>query len=79
MRHGGAAVETADPGGPRSRAVMIEEHPNISLLKRLDFANLAGAADLFAEDFVWHFFNPRLPDVEGDYFGLIPVCIDQNP
>ena len=49
---------------------MSEEHPNVSLLKRLDFGNLADAADLFAEDFVWHFFNPRLPDVEGDYVGL---------
>ena len=22
-----------------------------------------------AEDFVWHFFNPRLPDLHGDYLG----------
>ena len=49
---------------------MSDEHPNVTLLKRLDFGNLAGAADLFAEDFVWHFFIPRLPDVEGDYVGL---------
>lgn len=49
---------------------MSKEHSNISLLKRLDLANIAGAADLFAEDFVWHFFNPRLPDVQGDYVGL---------
>jgi len=25
---------------------------------------------LIAEDFVWHFFNFRLPDLEGDYVGL---------
>lgn len=31
----------------------------MALLKRLDLGNL-----------VWHFFNPRLPDVEGDYTGL---------
>lgn len=49
---------------------MTDEHPNVALLKRVDFGNLAGAADLFAENFVWHFFNPRLPDVEGDYAGL---------
>lgn len=49
---------------------MTDEHPNIALLKRLDFGNLDDTADLFAENFVWHFFNPRLPDVEGDYFGL---------
>ena len=49
---------------------MTEEHANISLLKRLDLENLSGCADLFAEDFVWHFFNPQLPDVEGDYVGV---------
>lgn len=50
--------------------MMPQEHSNISLLKRLDLDNIAGAAGLFAEDFVWHFFNPRLPDVQGDYVGL---------
>ena len=49
---------------------MTEEHPNISLFKKLDLGNLGEASDLFAEDFVWHFFNPRLPDVEGDYVGV---------
>ena len=49
---------------------MTKEHPNVSLMKRLDPRNLAGAADLIADDFVWHFFNPRLPDIQGDYVGL---------
>ena len=49
---------------------MSEEHPNVSLLKRVDLGNLPSCADLFAEDFVWHFFNARLPDVEGDYVGV---------
>ena len=49
---------------------MTREHPNVSLLKRLDLGNIAGAAGLFAEDVVWHFFNPRLPDIQGDYVGL---------
>ncbi len=49
---------------------MSEEHPNVSLLKRVDLGNLASWADLFEEDFVWHFFNPRLPDVQGDYVGV---------
>ena len=31
---------------------MTEEHPNISLLKRLDLRNLAAAKDLMAEDVV---------------------------
>jgi len=49
---------------------MTEEHPNISLLKQLDLRNLGEASDLFAEDFVWHYFNSHLPDLEGDYVGL---------
>jgi hypothetical protein len=53
---------------------MTKEHPNVSLVKRFDPRNLAGAADLIADDFVWHFFNPRLPDVQGDYFGLTESC-----
>ncbi len=49
---------------------MSEEHPNVALLSRLDLRNLAGEADLFADDFVWHYFNPALPDVHGDYVGV---------
>ncbi len=49
---------------------MPQEHANISLLKRLDLTNISGCASLFSEDFVWHFFNPKLPELEGDYVGL---------
>lgn len=49
---------------------MAEEHANVSLLKRLDLRNLATAAGLFAPDVVWHYFNPNLPDMQGDYVGL---------
>ena len=49
---------------------MSEEHPNLSLMQRLDLRNLDSCADLFADDFVWHFFNPQLPDVQGDYVGV---------
>ena len=49
---------------------MTIEHSNVSLVKRLDPGNLAESADLFAENFVWHFFNPSLPKVQGDYVGL---------
>ena len=52
---------------------MAEEHANVSLLKRLDLRNIAAAADLFAQDVVWHFFNPLLPDVQGDYVGLTGI------
>jgi ketosteroid isomerase-like protein len=49
---------------------MTGEHPNVSLVKRFDAGDLAGSADLFARDFVWHFYNPRLPDLQGDYVGV---------
>ncbi|MEO9966663.1 MAG: nuclear transport factor 2 family protein [Reichenbachiella sp.] len=49
---------------------MNAEHPNISILKRFDPASPRTAADLLAEDFVWHYINPKLPEMQGDYFGL---------
>ena len=48
---------------------MAETHPNVALLSRFDPANVAGIADVLSEDFVWHFFNPRLTDLHGDYLG----------
>ncbi len=47
-----------------------EAHPNIAVLQRLDLSRLGEDADLFAGEFVWHFFNPRLPDLAGDYAGV---------
>lgn len=49
---------------------MTEPHPNLALLAKFDHTNLAGSADVLAEDVVWRFFNPRLPDLQGDYVGL---------
>ena len=49
---------------------MAETHPNVALLSRFDPANLAGMAEVLAEDFVWHFVNPQLTDIQGDYVGL---------
>lgn len=49
---------------------MTEDHANVALLKRLDLRNLAASAKLFAPDFVWHYVNPNLPDLEGDYVGV---------
>ena len=48
---------------------MTEPHPNLAILGRHNPANLAESADVFADDAVWHFFNPRLPDMQGDYVG----------
>lgn len=49
---------------------MTKEHPNISVLKRFDPRNIAGSADVLAEDVVFHYFNPKLPAMQGDYVGL---------
>ncbi len=49
---------------------MTEDHPNVALLKRLDLRNLAASKDLIADDVVWHYANPNLPDLSGDYVGL---------
>ena len=48
---------------------MAETHPNVALLSRFDPANVAETGDVLSEDFVWHFFNPSLPDLQGDHVG----------
>ena len=45
-------------------------HPNISLLGKLDIQNLDACTNIFADNFIWHYFNPRLPELEGDYRGI---------
>ncbi len=49
---------------------MNTEHPNIAVLQKFNPANVAQSADILAEDAVWHYFNPELPAMEGDYIGL---------
>ncbi|MEM9616960.1 MAG: nuclear transport factor 2 family protein [Pseudomonadota bacterium] len=49
---------------------MTDEHPNLTVLSKLDICDLNASAVLFSDDFVWHYFNPKLPDVEGDYVGV---------
>lgn len=49
---------------------MDNDHPNIRVLNDLDITDLASARDLFTEDVVWHYSNPNMPDVQGDYVGL---------
>ena len=48
---------------------MSELHPNIALLSRFDPGNMAASAELFAEDVVFHYFNPNLPELQGDHVG----------
>ncbi|WP_422860339.1 nuclear transport factor 2 family protein [Flagellimonas sp. S174] len=48
-----------------------KKHPNLMLIEQIeDPSNLPKNATLFHEDVVWRFFNPKLPDMEGDYAGL---------
>lgn len=52
---------------------MTSEHAHVALARRVGHAisagELAGAGDLFAEKCVWHYFNPGLPELAGDYVG----------
>ena len=44
---------------------MSKEHPNIEVLKRFGTGN----PDVLSSEVVFHFFNPLLPDLHGDYVG----------
>ncbi|MEL7225315.1 MAG: nuclear transport factor 2 family protein [Cyanobacteria bacterium J06576_12] len=45
-------------------------HPNVTLIQQLNPADLAASSHLFTERFVWHFFNRKLVEVQGDYKGV---------
>lgn len=49
---------------------MAQEHPNVSLIRRLDPRDPISTAELFSEDVVFRYFNPLLPEIQGDYVGL---------
>lgn len=49
---------------------MTNAHPNLAVLAKLDLRDLDASADVLSDDFVWHYFNPKLPDLEGDYVGV---------
>ncbi len=50
------------------------QQANVDLVARVGPLIATGFAnrdeDLFADDFVFHFFNPRLPELAGDHHGL---------
>ena len=48
---------------------MSNEHPNIEVLKRFDPRNPAVSMEVIADDAVFHFINPKLPQIQGDYVG----------
>jgi len=49
---------------------MTETHPTLAVLGQLDTNDMAASAHLFSEDAVWHYSNPNLPELQGDYAGL---------
>lgn len=52
---------------------MSDTHPNVALIERLDIHDIAASKDVFAEDAVFRYFNPLLPDLQGDYVGLADI------
>ena len=48
----------------------LEDHPNLALLKQINLQDIASSKDVFTEDVVFHYFNPNLPEMQGDYVGL---------
>lgn len=44
-------------------------HPNIAVLQQFNPANISASAGIIAEDAVFHYYNPMLPDMEDDYLG----------
>ena len=49
---------------------MAPEHPNIAVIKKFNPRDLGNAQDYMAKDLVWHFFNPKLPALQGDHIGI---------
>ena len=45
-------------------------HPNLSVLSKLDIRNLDACEEVFADNFIWHYFNPKWPELAGDYHGV---------
>jgi len=58
---------------------MTDDHPNIALLKQLDPSNMTASTDLFAEDAVFHYFNPNLPDLQATMWALTVSVPSSNP
>jgi len=53
----------------REKKRMNTNHPNIAVLLQFNPANISDSIHVIAEDAVFHYFNPMLPDLHGDYQG----------
>ena len=49
--------------------IMNTVHPNIAIMQQFNPANISASNDIIAKDAVFHYFNPMLPDMQGDYLG----------
>ncbi len=45
-------------------------HPNVAVLQALDWQDLDASKHRIADQFVWHYVNPALPALNGDYHGV---------
>jgi len=52
---------------------MNDVHPNLVFLQQLTPGDFSGVPDIFAEDVVFHYYNPKLPELQGDYVGQAGV------
>ena len=48
---------------------MTEVYPAMAVLGQIDPSDMATSAHLFADDAVWHYSNPNLPELQGDHVG----------
>ena len=48
---------------------MTEVNPALAVLGQFDPGNMADSARLFSKDAVWHYSNPKLPELQGDHVG----------
>ena len=52
---------------------MNSEHPNLALLRQLPQGDFTGTPEIFHEDVVFHYYNPKLSDLQRDYAGLVEI------
>ncbi len=45
-------------------------HPNLALLKKLNLHDLDACTNVFSDDFTWHYFNSRMPELDGCHNGI---------
>ena len=63
------SVESEATRAP-GEAMTDDMHPNLSLMKHLNLKDLDACETMFADDFVWHYFNQRMPEIDGVYRGV---------